>query len=628
MQLSKSKSRIAYKIVASDVNKNGELKEYFINRKRVLIGRSSACDIVIKDSRITAIHSVIEVSNDDTFRIYDMHSTNGTYVNGNRVISEDFNLGDIISFGTLEYSLKKVDSASSDKKSYLSHPILPETFREKDKAEVPRIVYPLSKDSSIEYSEYIFEDIEHLYPIFDYSNYSNAVEVIIIFNDRILSIDYVTPKIDKYFLAGFKSKEDQLEYPYLAKKDVIPFIEFSGDTPCIISLNGYKVNFISSNKQNVNQSSFLLGTDDIINFKNNDIEIFVRNTISPPKVDSPPFFRLDNQLKKLIIIFLLLGIMFTGIFTWLIEVDKEIEKEKIPERIATILYKSKLTVSKNDSIVKQEDKPKEIIQKAPSMKIEKPTAIKKVEKKVEKSPPKKQVTKPITQPKKQVSKPKPAKSRKNNINTPTKIRNAKKKANTKGRIDAFKADEFKSNIKKLLAKGGNIGEYKVKQNQASIDEGSNIDFGVSNNAKIKKAQLDQKVGKFSDVVDPSTENSSTSDIISKKKLYTPGLLSKTVILGGADPDVIRRILIQNIPRFRYCYNKVLDTSRSAISGIVRFNFVIGASGHVTKASARGGLTASIRTCVVNVLRGIKFPEQPGGGVVEVNQPMNFYPTKN
>ena len=33
----------------------------------------------------------------------------------------------------------------------------------------------------------------------------------------------------------------------------------------------------------------------------------------------------------------------------------------------------------------------------------------------------------------------------------------------------------------------------------------------------------------------------------------------------------------------------------------------------------------VKSCVVNVLRGIAFPSPKGGGVVEVTQPMNFYP---
>jgi hypothetical protein len=82
-----------------------------------------------------------------------------------------------------------------------------------------------------------------------------------------------------------------------------------------------------------------------------------------------------------------------------------------------------------------------------------------------------------------------------------------------------------------------------------------------------------------------------------------------------------------LSQFQYCYQKELDVSTKQFNGNIKMNFVIGASGHVTRANATaksGRLPTSVRRCVVNVLRGIAFPEPPGGGVVEVDQPMSFY----
>jgi TonB family protein len=96
-----------------------------------------------------------------------------------------------------------------------------------------------------------------------------------------------------------------------------------------------------------------------------------------------------------------------------------------------------------------------------------------------------------------------------------------------------------------------------------------------------------------------------------------------------DPDVIRRILLDHLPQFRYCYQKELERSGVEASGTVKLNFTIGASGHVSQAGIDGssGLPSEVKRCVVGVLRGISFPEPQGGGTVEVKQPMNFYPKK-
>ena len=72
-------------------------------------------------------------------------------------------------------------------------------------------------------------------------------------------------------------------------------------------------------------------------------------------------------------------------------------------------------------------------------------------------------------------------------------------------------------------------------------------------------------------------------------------------------------------------SKELDRSKNEFNGRVELNFIIGASGHVTRAGVlNSNIPNSVRSCVVNVLKGIPFPEPRGGGVVEVTQPMNFY----
>jgi len=53
----------------------------------VLIGRSATCDFVIADGAVSAEHAVLmHIDGDWTLR--DRGSTNGTYVNGLRVVDE------------------------------------------------------------------------------------------------------------------------------------------------------------------------------------------------------------------------------------------------------------------------------------------------------------------------------------------------------------------------------------------------------------------------------------------------------------------------------------------------------------------------------------------------------------
>ena len=81
-------------------------------------------------------------------------------------------------------------------------------------------------------------------------------------------------------------------------------------------------------------------------------------------------------------------------------------------------------------------------------------------------------------------------------------------------------------------------------------------------------------------------------------------------------------------QFRFCYQKELDRAKSKFSGRIKLNFIIGASGHVTRAGVvSSDIKPEVKGCVVNVLKGIPFPAPRGGGKVEVTQPMNFYPNE-
>lgn len=61
--------------------------EYKYNKRIITIGRSSDCDFVIKnDGTASRHHCYIESVGQNQYRITDTNSTNGTYVNGHRVM--------------------------------------------------------------------------------------------------------------------------------------------------------------------------------------------------------------------------------------------------------------------------------------------------------------------------------------------------------------------------------------------------------------------------------------------------------------------------------------------------------------------------------------------------------------
>jgi pSer/pThr/pTyr-binding forkhead associated (FHA) protein len=74
-------------------------------RGRILIGRSESCDYVINSETVSAIHAVMEIFNDRAV-IYDMNSTNGTYVNNEKVIVKEFKHGSTFRISELEFEFE------------------------------------------------------------------------------------------------------------------------------------------------------------------------------------------------------------------------------------------------------------------------------------------------------------------------------------------------------------------------------------------------------------------------------------------------------------------------------------------------------------------------------------------
>ena len=84
MDIEKNKLKKIYELLP--LKSHGGFGGGVVGKTRVLVGRAQSCDIVIDKPSISAIHAIVEVK-ENTIKVYDMNSTNGTFVNGKK----DFN---------------------------------------------------------------------------------------------------------------------------------------------------------------------------------------------------------------------------------------------------------------------------------------------------------------------------------------------------------------------------------------------------------------------------------------------------------------------------------------------------------------------------------------------------------
>ncbi len=646
MNIEKSKKEQLFQITLDDANLNIEGSVIPYGRK--LIGRSESCDIVIGHPSVSAVHAVLEIS-PRGIKIFDMNSKNGSFVSDKKVVTADVSFGDKIRLGSASLTVTKysptpelppvLDTLEPEKgKASILPPVAPKITETEDG---PYIVYPLGADPKADYSEYIFEDVEELYPIFKYEHGKQAVEVIILFNDKVYSVDYLPEENGVYSIVGANPKKKEMEFAYLGKDEKIAFIEINSGNCVVNKLHNYNTQHLANDKiVAITEGRVNIQENDIVRLENGHLEIYIRRVFSPPKVKPAPFFRRDPALKRYValILFFLLVPLGASMF---LDIEKK-EDEKDPERIARILYKKE--VKKLPSIKKKEvkDPPKPKVAAVKEVKTTptpKPAPEKpKVKpKRVTKAPGTKTAKKVVTQ--KRVKKPAPktnARAAKKAGASRAKSRSASRSrrsntpsANT-GAVDTYKSFDFKSTISSSMAKGGTLTGAKVAKSSSSADFGSaNIGGGVASN--LQKADVGTEVGNLTgSTIGKLSQSKGAEGLSAKSGVYAAGIPSETVVLGSMDPDVIRRILRENIPQFRYCYQKELDRNANKdLSGTVKLIFTIGASGAVSKAGvgSSSSLPGQVKGCVVRVLRGIRFPRPRGGGTVDVNQPFNFMPQR-
>ncbi|MFY7994429.1 MAG: AgmX/PglI C-terminal domain-containing protein, partial [Bacteriovoracaceae bacterium] len=654
-----------------------KVKAAVVGKGRILIGRSESCDVIINHDAVSAIHAVMEIL-DNKAVVYDMNSTNGSYVNDDRIIVKEIAIGDHVRFADVELVFKTYSpidslppvldtlepSLGAASTMLPQMPELPATPKDHPKAppvapvisekSIPSVVYPLNSDPKAEFSEYIFEDKEDLYPIFKYDSAKQAVEVIILFKDQVFSVDYIPEKNGTFFMSGFFEKENEVEFPYLGKKEKIPFIDIRSGIITLQTLPGYDVLVLGDKRKTTEHvaTSIDLQPQDIVRLSKDDLQIYVRQVQSPPQVAHAPILKRDPDFRKYLFLFLFLAF---GVSIGLNiipenEEEKKKEEELAPERLAKILYKQPLTVAKTKAVEKTENV-KKVVQKAPDrdavkkdVKKETKEVVKKpdimdIKNKVDKpdpgkkTAPEKQVVKKGPTPPKTPVPPKPSSAAPAKTTPAAAAGGATSQLamKTAGHVEVYKSVDFSSTVSTMVAKGGSLSNVATKGAIGSTGSlaGAGTVSGVGTGT-VKTATISADVGSLTGAADGKLgESAGAEGLSSKKAIYTAGIPAETVVLGSMDPDVIRRILMENLPQFRYCYQKELERTGQEVSGVVKLNFVIGASGNVSAAGVDGGsdIPGDVKRCVVGVLRGISFPEPMGGGTVEVKQPMNFYPKK-
>jgi pSer/pThr/pTyr-binding forkhead associated (FHA) protein len=99
------------------VRGSGAGREHPLDREKLVIGRAPGVDVQLDDSELSSQHAAVEWSGEG-FRICDLGSTNGTFVNGRPVRACDLEAGDRIELGRHVLQLR-IEGRTREPRVYL-----------------------------------------------------------------------------------------------------------------------------------------------------------------------------------------------------------------------------------------------------------------------------------------------------------------------------------------------------------------------------------------------------------------------------------------------------------------------------------------------------------------------------
>ncbi len=86
------------------VEDTGRTTDFFIPDEPVIVGRGDTCDLILADTQISKRHCELRIDDDEVV-LRDLGSTNGTFVNGNRVHHCSLRAGDVVTLGECRLEL-------------------------------------------------------------------------------------------------------------------------------------------------------------------------------------------------------------------------------------------------------------------------------------------------------------------------------------------------------------------------------------------------------------------------------------------------------------------------------------------------------------------------------------------
>ena len=98
--------------------------QYVLRKDKVEIGRRPSSDIVLTESSVSSMHAQV-VQSEGEWKVLNLLSSNGTFVNGEKVINQILKPGDMVAFAGSEFVFSLVEDDEIEEESSVSNKLIP-----------------------------------------------------------------------------------------------------------------------------------------------------------------------------------------------------------------------------------------------------------------------------------------------------------------------------------------------------------------------------------------------------------------------------------------------------------------------------------------------------------------------
>ncbi len=93
-------------------------RQFLLRKNKIKIGRRASCDIVLSEPSVSSVHAQI-IYDRKEWKVFNLLSSNGTFVNGEKVTERAIKMGDLLAFGGSEFvfSMLVDDTPNEDNQS-------------------------------------------------------------------------------------------------------------------------------------------------------------------------------------------------------------------------------------------------------------------------------------------------------------------------------------------------------------------------------------------------------------------------------------------------------------------------------------------------------------------------------